>query len=122
VNGSEKPRSSGSARSASEAPPSPERAANAEETTSLTREPEIALLKRAREALARNPGTALALAEQHREGYPKGRLGQEREVIAVTALMRMGLPTSAKERAERFKRAYPGSAYISQLDRIVGTD
>ncbi len=109
-------------RSASDAPAPSDRSANTDEPELATREPEIALLKRAREALARNPGTALALAEQHRELYPKGRLGQEREVIAVTALMRMGLPTSAKDRAEQFKRSYPRSAYIGQLERIVGAN
>ncbi len=114
--------SSSTPRSASDAPAASERSANTEEPELPTREPEIALLKRAREALARNPGTALALAEQHRELYPKGRLGQEREVIAVTALMRMGLPTSAKDRAEQFKRSYPRSAYIGQLERIVGAN
>ncbi len=82
-------------------------------------EPEISLLKRAREALDKNPGTALALAEQHRRDYTKAQLGQEREVIAITALMRMGMPTSAQKRAEQFKRTYPRSAYLGQIERIV---
>ncbi len=85
-----------------------------------TGESEISLLKRAREALAANPGTALSLAEQHREQFHPGRLAQEREVIAITALVRLGRPTSAEKRADQFMRTYPGSAYAGQIRRIVG--
>ena len=60
-----------------------------------------------------------AIAEQHRRDYTKPQLGQEREVIAITALMRMGMPTSAQKRAEQFKRTYPRSAYLGQIERIV---
>lgn len=82
-------------------------------------ETEISLLKRARETLAKNPGTSFSLAEEHRKTYAHGRLGQEREVIAITALMRLGRPTAARERADQFKRAYPRSAYLGQIERVV---
>lgn len=84
-------------------------------------ETEISLLKRARETLANNPGTSFALAEEHRKTYARGRLGQEREVIAITALMRLGRPSAAHERAEQFKRTYPGSAYLGQIERVVSS-
>ena len=87
-----------------------------------TGESEVSLLKRAREALSANPGTALALAEQHRERFRSGRLAQEREVIAITALVRLGQPTSAEKRADQFMRAYPGSAYVAQIRRVIGED
>jgi hypothetical protein len=84
------------------------------------KEEEIALLKEARAALAASPTQALALTERHRSDYPRGALVQEREVIAITALARLGQTSSARQRAERFRSAYPRSAYLKQIDRVLG--
>ncbi len=92
------------------------------EPSLVSTETETSLLKRAREALAKNPGTSLALADEHQRTYPRGRLGQEREVIAITALVRLGRPTAARERAVAFNRAYPRSAYATQIERVVASE
>ena len=83
------------------------------------KEDEIALLKDARAALAASPAQALALTERHRADYPRGALVQERELIAITALARLGQSSNAKQRADRFRKAYPRSAYLTQIDRVL---
>lgn len=79
-------------------------------------ESEAELLERARGALASNPSRALALTEQHRTRFPGGVLTQEREVIAIEALKRLGRTDEAARRAADFARRYPGSAYRKKLD------
>jgi outer membrane protein assembly factor BamD (BamD/ComL family) len=46
-------------------------------------------------------------------------LVQEREVIAITALARLGRLSEAQRRAERFRAAYPSSPYVDRVDRVV---
>jgi hypothetical protein len=79
-------------------------------------ETEAELLERARGALASNPARALALTEQDRTRFPAGVLAQEREVIAIEALKRLGRGDEAARRAADFARRYPGSAYKKKLD------
>ncbi len=79
-------------------------------------ESEAELLERARRALASNPARALALTEQDRTRFPAGVLAQEREVIAIEALKRLGRSDEAARRAADFARRYPGSAYRKKLD------
>jgi hypothetical protein len=79
-------------------------------------ESEAELLERARNALTSSPARALALTEQHRARFPSGVLTQEREVIAIEALKRLGRTDEAARRAADFARRYPGSAYRKKLD------
>jgi hypothetical protein len=79
-------------------------------------ESEAELLERARGLLASNPSRALALTDQHRTRFPGGVLTQEREVIAIEALKRLGRTDEAAGRAADFARRYPGSAYRKKLD------
>lgn len=77
---------------------------------------EADLLERARSVLGSSPAKALALTEQHRAQFPSGVLAQEREVIAIEALKRLGRADAAARRIEEFGRRYPGSAYLKKLD------
>jgi hypothetical protein len=77
---------------------------------------EAALLERAREAIATDPKRALALTREHARRFPKGILAQEREVIAIDALKRLGKGSEAESRADQFKKSYPGSAHQHGLD------
>jgi hypothetical protein len=86
---------------------------------SAVRQSETELLADARAALDRSPGLALTLTEQHRREFPSGAFAQERELIALTALTRLGRGDDARARAERFRRNYPSSAYMRQVDRLV---
>jgi hypothetical protein len=97
----------------SESSPAPARAPSASAPS------ETALLRDARLALNGDPAGALALTEQHRREYPSGGFAQEREVIAITALARLGRTSEARSRAERFRSAYPTSPYIERVDRAV---
>lgn len=81
---------------------------------------ETALLNDARGILAHDPAAALRLTERHRREYPSGIFVQEREVIAITALMRLGRTDEARSRAEAFEHAYPRSAYNRQIGRLLG--
>jgi len=82
-------------------------------------ESEIALLRDARATLAVDPAEALAITERHRAAFPRGALGQEREIIAITALVKLGRTEAAQKRAEQFRAAHPTSAYLVQLERIL---
>jgi hypothetical protein len=81
---------------------------------------EADLLGQAQAVLASDPGRALALAEQHSRRFPHGVLTQEREVIAVEALARLGRRAEAAARAERFLQAFPTSAHRSKIESIIG--
>lgn len=76
---------------------------------------EVRLLQGAREAMGGDPAGALRLAEQHRTRFPRGTLAQEREVIAIDALVHQGRTVEAQERAERFRARYPRSSHLDRL-------
>ena len=96
--------------------PGPMPAASREPT-----EPEPAMLERAHDALVRGaPTRALALAQDHARAYPSGALAQEREVIAVQALLALGRTEAARARVQAFRARYPGSSHLARLDALVG--
>jgi hypothetical protein len=72
---------------------------------------EATLLEHARSELASNPAHALQLTAEHAKNYPGGILAQEREVIAIAALRRLGRTAEAEQRAAVFDRTYPNSAH-----------
>jgi hypothetical protein len=80
------------------------------------------LLERARQALASDPNRALALTKEHARAYPKGVLAQEREVIAIEALKRLGRTEEAGSRRGAFEEQYPESAHRRNLDGDAKTD
>jgi hypothetical protein len=81
--------------------------------------PELSLLRQAQEAVATAPARALSLCATHAERFGGGVLGQEREVIAIDALLRLGRVTEAQGRAERFRATYPGSAHTRRIDAAL---
>jgi hypothetical protein len=80
---------------------------------------ELALLQRARRVLEANPARALALAEEHAVTYRRGVLVEERELLAVEALVRLGRTAQAQQRARNFSRAYPHSVHHTRLGVIL---
>jgi hypothetical protein len=80
---------------------------------------ELELLERADRALTTDPATALSLAESHAKLFPSGSMEEEREVIAVTALERLGRDREARTRADRFMRAHAGNAYALRIQRAL---
>ena len=77
---------------------------------------EAELLERARRMLSSNPSGALDLAQQHRARFRGGVLAQEREVIAIEALRKLGRQAEANARAEAFERSFPNSAHRRKLE------
>ena len=80
---------------------------------------ESALLAQAQAALSSNPSRALALTREHKRRFPKGALVQEREVIAIEALNRIGDTESARKRAKSFEDSYPGSAHRRKVQNAT---
>jgi outer membrane protein assembly factor BamD (BamD/ComL family) len=80
------------------------------------------LLGQAQAALASNPAEALAATERHRRLFPNGALVQEREVLAIEALSKLGQTARAKARGDRFLRTFPKSAYRSKVLAMLGED
>lgn len=81
---------------------------------------ERALVDRARSALlSGHPSEALEAVDAHARRFPRGRLAEEREALAVQALARAGERAQAKVRAEAFRRAYPESLFIEAVERAA---
>jgi len=81
---------------------------------------ELELLQRARVALRSDPRRALELATEQARAYPSGEFVQEREVIAVEALARLGRPDEARERARAVVAQFPRTPYVDRLELAVG--
>jgi hypothetical protein len=78
---------------------------------------EAALLQRAQALLASNPTRALALTQEHASQFPKGQLVQEREVIRIEALRRLGREGQAEKVGRDFERQFPDSPHRRKLDQ-----
>jgi hypothetical protein len=83
---------------------------------------ELDLVKQAGLALKSDPARALQLTMHHARLYPGGELAEEREVIAIEALARLGRPNAARSRAERFMVVFPRSAHLSRVQHAAGLD
>ena len=81
-------------------------------------ETEVHLLQRAQSALGASAASALALTDEHARRFPGGALAQEREFIAVSALLSLGRTADAKGRAARLLERFPGSAYRGRLESL----
>ena len=99
--------------------PGPGSLASATSTAAADTPSELELLRGARLALKSSPAEALRLAEQHRSSYPAGKLSQERELIAISALAALGRRTAALVRAASFERAFPTSPYRKQIGELL---
>jgi hypothetical protein len=81
---------------------------------------ELAMLTRARRALGSLPVRTLELAAEHARTYGEGTFAQERELLAIEALIRLQRVDEARAKAARFAVRYPGSAHLTRLDVLVG--
>jgi hypothetical protein len=80
---------------------------------------ELQLLKKAAEAMRDNPKLALSLCDQAAHAYPDGILAQERESLAIRALVALGRVDEARARADAFRAKYPASAHLRRIDQIL---
>ena len=80
---------------------------------------ELSLLQRSQGLLRADPAAALALAEHHADAYPRGVFAQEREVLAIEALLKRRMRALALTRAERFLKDYAGSPYAFRIALLI---
>jgi hypothetical protein len=81
---------------------------------------ERAVLDVARSALARGDGAhALEAAERHGRMFPRGQMAEEREAIAVQALVRLGRVDEARARGDRFRSRFPNSVLGPVIDAAL---
>ena len=77
-------------------------------------------MKEARRVLSSDPERALLLTRRYGAEYPRGTYAQERDFIAISALSRLGRRAEAQARGDAFRARYPRSAYLPQLERLLG--
>ena len=78
------------------------------------------MLDPARTALGRGDGaSALLGVKKHEQRFPKGQLTEEREAIAVQALVALGRGDEARARGERFERTYPNSVLAPAVNAAL---
>lgn len=80
---------------------------------------ELALIRQAQSALASAPREALAHTVSHERRFGEGALAQEREVVAIDALVRLERLPQARARAARFRARWPRSAHVRRIDVLV---
>lgn len=82
-------------------------------------ETEGQLLRRAHDALGSDPLRALALTDDHVRKFPSGMLGQERELVAIEALTKLGRVGQARVRGASFLQRFPTSAHARRVRTLV---
>ncbi len=83
---------------------------------------ERAIVEAARTSLSRSRGAAaLEALDDHARRFPHGRLAEEREALAVQALVALGRGAEAKERAVRFRRTFPESILLPAVAAAIGS-
>ncbi len=80
---------------------------------------ELALLEEARRALDTDPAAALALTDEHARRFPRPTLAQERERLAIEALVRLGRREEVLRRANAFDATFPQSAHRRRVQELV---
>jgi len=81
---------------------------------------ERALLDLARANAAHGePALVLEQIEKHRREFPQGRLTEEREALAIRALLALGRGDEARARADAFRTTYPNSFLTPAIDSAL---
>jgi outer membrane biosynthesis protein TonB len=88
-------------------------------TPAPARPSEAQLLSSAQSSLASDPARALKLTAEHRQLFPTGAFTQEREVIEIDALYRLGRKVEADRRATQFVARNPGSSYARRVKEMM---
>lgn len=80
---------------------------------------ELALLREARGSLRSDPEHALELLALHARHHPRGVFAEEREALAVEALVRAGRSAEARRRADALLAARPGTAHRARIEELL---
>lgn len=78
------------------------------------------LVDAARTKLAtEDPDAALDLLGEHERRFPHGGLSEEREALAVQALVQSRRYDAARARAKRFRNRWPNSVFLPAVDTTI---
>jgi hypothetical protein len=80
---------------------------------------ELQQLEIIRREVERSPQRALAAAAVHRQRFPHGALGPERELLRIEALLRLGQYERAQRLADRALRASAANPYRDQVAALI---
>ena len=98
----------------------PKRAPHAAPSKPVDPEAEAALVVAAEAALVRNDAAAaLTLTRQHAARFSTGAHAEERDRIAIEALVRLGRTDRAHAAAQRFFTRFPQSIYRARLEGLL---
>ncbi|HMI91969.1 MAG TPA: hypothetical protein VK509_11425 [Polyangiales bacterium] len=82
---------------------------------------ELRLLDAAERSLASDPARSLAMIEHQARRFPAGQLVQERELIAIEALVRLGQRARAEARAQHFLAQHPDSTHARRVRTLLAS-
>jgi hypothetical protein len=80
---------------------------------------ELQQLEIVRREVERSPQRALAAAAVHRQRFPHGALGPERELLRIDALLRLGQYERAQRLADRALTASAANPYRAQVASLI---
>jgi hypothetical protein len=80
---------------------------------------ELELLEQAHRALAVDPARALAATDLHAQRFAGSQYAQERELIAIEALLELGQLEGARVRGERFLSLHPRSSHARKVRSLI---
>jgi hypothetical protein len=98
------------------------RAASAAQPSNGDPGAELELLRNARAALAHAPARTLGLATEHAQRFPDGTFAEEREALAIEALVRLGREPAARARAHALGARFPLSAYARRIESLLAAE
>jgi len=107
------------ARPTPESAPRPPMRKPARERQVTETDTEFSLLRRAQQLLRTDPQRALDLCAAHSAQFSAAGMVQEREMIAIEALLRLRRIQEANARASTFVRLFPHSAHTSRLEQLL---
>ncbi len=81
---------------------------------------ELELLQHAQAIVSSDPRGSLALTNEHARDYPSGEFVQERETIAVEALVHLGQKEEARRRARALLERFPRTPYSAKVAMLLG--
>jgi hypothetical protein len=99
----------------------PRAGASASASAAPAHDDETALLVQAHQALAADPTRALTLVQEHSRRFPGSSMDEERDLIAVTALVNLDRMFEARGLAERFSDRHPFSTYAEKVKSLVAS-
>ena len=115
---SHRPSSPAAARTVDSEPPAVESGQEGRRASRLAEE-SAAVVAIRKTLLAGEPAEALRMLDRASAHFSDGILGQEREALAVRALVESGQKDAARRRGEAFLRVFPRSPHAAELQALL---